>query len=151
METCRQAALCACAVSLAYGILTHMLPADRFAKQLRLIMTLVLLIALIQPFVGRTVSLPTLGLPEDTREAYAQQYTDALARQTEEELGETLRQQLEAAGIACQELQVGIHIDRQGGIDIREVRLQCADFQAAAALLREALGTDTTITEVDVW
>lgn len=151
METCRQAALCACAVSLAYGILTHMLPTDRFAKQLRLIMTLVLLIALIQPFAGRTVSLPALGLPEDTREAYAQQYTDALARQTEEKLGETLWQQLETAGIACQELQVRIHIDRQGGIDIREVRLQCADFQAAAALLREALGTDTTITEVDVW
>ena len=57
METCRQAALCACAVSLAYGMLTQLLPTERFAKQLRLIMVLLLLIALIQPFLKQDFSL----------------------------------------------------------------------------------------------
>ena len=62
METYRQAALCACAVSLAYGILSHLLPTERFAKQLRLILTLLLLIALIQPFLHQDVSLPALAI-----------------------------------------------------------------------------------------
>ena len=86
METCRQAALCACAVSLAYGILSHLLPTERFAKQLRLILTLLLLIALIQPFLHQDVSLPALAIQEDSQSAYTQQYTQALTRQTEAHL-----------------------------------------------------------------
>ena len=151
METCRQAALCACAVSLAYGILSHLLPTERFAKQLRLILTLLLLIALIQPFLHQDVSLPALAIQEDSQSAYTQQYTQALIRQTEAHLADALLEQLEAAGVACQKVQVEIHIDQQGGIDIREVRLQCADFQAAVTKLHRTLGADITITEVDVW
>ncbi|MGN0590046.1 stage III sporulation protein AF [Ruminococcus sp.] len=151
METCRQAALCACAVSLAYGMLTQLLPTERFAKQLRLIMVLLLLIALIQPFLKQDFSLPALALQEDAGTGYSQTYRALLSRQTEEQLAETLSEQLNEAGIACQRIQVSIHIDEEDSISIREVRLQCADYPSAAALLRQSLGQDTRITEVEAW
>ncbi len=102
-------------------------------------------------FLRQDVSLPALAIQEDSQSAYTQQYTQALTRQTEAHLADALLEQLEAAGVACQKVQVEIHIDQQGGIDIREVRLQCADFQAAVTQLHRTLGADITITEVDVW
>ena len=91
------------------------------------------------------------GANQDAGTGYSQTYRALLSRQTEEQLAETLSEQLNEAGIACQRIQVSIHIDEEDSISIREVRLQCADYPSAAALLRQSLGQDTRITEVEAW
>lgn len=149
MESFRTAVLAACCAALALTLAEGLLPAERFHRQLRLLMSLLLMTAVLKPLTGLHFDIPAEHAAADTAAdsltALAQSaYEQALA----ERITAALNNALAEHGVGCTVTGVDVHIQEDGSIVINEAVIT-GNILTGTVYLREWLGDDVTVTKED--
>lgn len=150
MDDIKTAAAAICAVSAGSAVIEGIFGGTQLRQQMKLLMDLILAILLISPFVkgGMDLQLPRINTFDLGEYSYSQElYMEALAEQTRENVSGVLREQIEAAGIACGDIVPEVNISEDMCIDIVRVVLSADDFSAAAGIVRDSLGADTEVVD----
>ena len=147
MERLRAGILSICMLSTAVAVCTLLRPEQALGKQLRFLLSLLLII-------GLAVPLLQIRLPEEafSESAFALQqaenraaFEDRILQETQARTEAALRERLTAAGITCTALTAVLHRTEDGCIYCSEVQAACSKPERAAAVLREALGEEAEI------
>lgn len=150
MDSMKAAAAAVCAVSAGSAVIEWLFGGTGLKQQLKFILDLILAIVVISPFVsgGMDIHLPQVNTFDLGGYGYSQElYMDALAEQTQQNVSEVLREQIEAAGITCEDIVPEVNISEDMCIDIVRVVLTADDFAAAAGIVRDSLGADTEVVD----
>ncbi len=149
MEQIRTVILGACMLSIAVALCNMIRPSRIFERQVRFLISLLLVISITTPFLQidyadalealtETAEPPETAVLEETLEAQLLEET-ALCSEA------AVRSLLSQAGIACTEADVIVHIGDTGSIYISEVSVTCSDFRGASEILRENLGEEVIL------
>ncbi|MBQ9898880.1 MAG: hypothetical protein IJM44_05440 [Ruminococcus sp.] len=151
MEELKASVVAVCAVSGAICAVENLIAGTGLKTQMRLLMSLVLMLTVITPFVrgGIDIELPEAG-DFGVDIGWSQEiYREELARQTAENVCEVLRGQIEAAGVSCGEISAEVNISEDMSISISRVTVSAEDFDAAAEIVRSCLGSGTEVCNGD--
>lgn len=147
METMRTIVLVTCAVSLLSGVLDALKPNKKFDRQMRLLLSVVFLLAFLAPFVKGLDDLHWNSWETDA--VISDHLTAEMAQQTlqyaQENLEQTLVQYLQEHNLADAQVQVQMHMTDDDSIEINRVIVSCTNSETATALLKECLGEEVTI------
>ncbi|MDE5769487.1 MAG: hypothetical protein K2H29_01115 [Oscillospiraceae bacterium] len=138
LESLKTAVISVCMLSIAVAVCTLILPDTALAKQVRFLISLLLIISLAVP-------LADLDFPVSMQEIQQERSQETAQAVTESCLESALLALLEQEQIVCEELHVTVHIDEMNRISIREVNVLCNDFQKACRVLEQALGEEAEI------
>lgn len=148
MDHLRSAVLFACCTAFGLTLAEHLLPAERFARQIRLITAILLMTAILTPLT----KLDASGFRTELSGAEAQSadLQEAAARMQEQAAAErivsALNLALEEKSVRCRVLDVSLHIQPDGSISINEVTAE-GNLLTGTVLLKEWLGAEITVTE----
>lgn len=148
MEEFSNAVKAVCIVSAAVCIVENLVSGTRLRSQMRLILNLVLLMAVTAPFVrgGLEFELPDFGKYDSPDYSYSMEiYHEELKRKTSENVSAVLLEQITAAGIKCEKIEVGVNISEDSSISISRVIISADDFNGAAEIVRSSLGSETEV------
>ena len=148
MEGFRYAVLSVCITSAAASLIGSLTSGTKMQKQMKLILDLVIGIVTVMAFVNGSSAfeMPEIGDHTSTDSSYAVGlYNSSLSRQTAENVGAVLTEQISAAGIECGNIDIDVNISEEGSIIISRVTLDCGDFEAAADIVRNSLGKETEV------
>lgn len=146
----KTAAAAICAVSAGGALICGIFGGTVLRRQLRLLLDIILAIVLTAPFAGggTEAEIPEVCTFDMGEYNYSQElYKEALREQTAENIAELLRQQIEAAGIECGEIEPEVNISEDMSIDIERVVLTAEDYSAAAEIVKDSLGADTEVAD----
>lgn len=140
LESLRIAVISVCMLSIAVSVCTLILPDTALAKQVRFLISLLLIISLAVP-------LTDLEFPVSLQEIQQERSQETALAVTETCLEDALIALLEENQIICEKLHVSVHIDETHCISIREVsvQVQYSDFEKACLVLEQALGEEAEI------
>ncbi len=150
MDRIKTAAAAICAVSAGGAVISGLFGGTPLKRQMKLLLDVILAIVLISPFTGGG---PAIDLPEvctfDMGDyGYSRElYIEALREQTAANVAEVLREQIEAAGIECGEIEPEVNISEDMSIEIVRVVLTADDAAAAAEIVKDSLGADTEVVD----
>ncbi|HBB71055.1 MAG TPA: hypothetical protein DCZ71_00410 [Ruminococcus sp.] len=150
MEGLKETAMAVCTVSAAIALTEGLTGSGRLKGQVRMMLTLILLLVISAPLVQSAgeLELPELKHFEYKDETtYPELYTDALIRETSDSIAGVLSQELEKAGIFCSNIVPEINISEDGCIIINSVRIRSDSPEAAGEVIRSVLGEDTEVTD----
>ena len=147
MEKAQAIVLITCVISVLSGVMDALKPDHRFDKQLRLLLSVVFVLAVLTPFAG---GARQFRLHWNSGETFS---SDALANAAAEETKTAAARNLEAAlteilakgGVPGASLQVVMHTTEDGSIDIEQVTAFCSDTETASRLLTQCLGEEVKI------
>ena len=148
MEGIRASVMAVCTVSAAICLAEQLMQGTRLRTPVQLILRLVLAAVIMMPFAGVTdVSLPDIAAYTfDEEDLYGEElYLSELKRLTEENLADSLMEELTAEGIKCGKITPEINISQDGGISIIRVVLAAGTDEGAAEVIRRSLGADTEV------
>jgi len=130
METLRNVTFIACYLGIAISILDIMTPSDKLKKQVRLIFSLVFIVAIATPIIKGEVSfeIPTIEPIEQSEEylAVANTFNESLASNFKKNIELALQQKLEINKINAKEISAIINIEENNCISISEVDIVLA-------------------------
>ena len=148
MDSMRTAVLCACLTALGLTLAEHILPTERFERQIRLIFTALMTIAVLKPLTNLDFSplysdtAPDLSVSGEICSMADQARTETVC----ETLMQTLNRELAQRNVPCRVTGVDAHITESGSIDIIEVQTD-GNLMTGRVYLTEWLGGDVRITE----
>jgi len=148
MEHLHTAVTCACCAALGLTLAESVIPLERFEKQIRLLLAILMMTVILTPLTKLDLSAFTANA------AYAAESADDLteianaAQQSAvtESIIAALNRALASNGVNCEVIAVDVHIQPDGGICINEVTVR-GNLLTGSVYLREWLGADTAITE----
>lgn len=147
MEQMKAGILSVCMLSTAVGIVSLLKPDHTLGRQLRFLLSLLLVIGIAVPLLQ--IRLPDGVLTESSlavqRESHQAEFDDSILQETQSRVDSALQERLAAAGISCSELRTVLHRREDGCIYCSEVHAACSDPDSAAAVLRDALGEEVEI------
>ena len=142
-----------CIASAGIFLMENLVGGTRLKNQMKLLMKLVLAILIIYPFVkeGCEFEMPEIS-------AFEQQdfsdmtaiYNEELKRQSAENISSVLRDQIAAAGINCDKIEIDVNISEDSIISISKVIITADDFEAAASIVRSSVGSETEVVNGNV-
>lgn len=146
MESIQTAVLSACMIALGLTLAEGILPMERFGRQIRTLFVTLLLIGMLRPLIGMDVSFPDAvfsvdGITEELTAAADAARSEAVSACIQS----SLQEQLDAHHVACEILEVTVHIQEDGGIVIDEVLITGSTL-TGTIYLREWLGDAVAIT-----
>lgn len=148
MENIKEIIQAVCIISAAICIIDGLASGTRLKNQMKFLLNLVFITAITAPLVKGTLTfeMPDISkyMLNDNSEA-EQMYSDELCLQTGRNISSVLLQQLEAAGISCDEIETNINISETNSISISNVTVCADDFEAASRLIKNSLGEDTEV------
>lgn len=151
MDSIRTAVLCGCFAALGLTLAGEIIPAERFQRELRLLLSLIIVTAILRPLAGLHLPAPD-AFPEQVQqnaEQYAEQ-ADALRTEAiRETVQDALNRSLSEQEVACTVEWLDLHIDESGSIIINEAVIS-GSVLTGRVFLREWLGEDVLITEKEV-
>lgn len=148
MENITAAIKSVCIISAVICIVDSLTAGTRFRSQIKLILNLVLIIVIAAPLVKGTfeLNLPDLSLYEMSDYSNTENvYREEMLYTTGENISAVLRSQLEAAGIVCDKIETSVNISETNSISISSVTISTDNFEAAAEIIRNSLGSDTEV------
>lgn len=148
MEEFSNAVKAVCIVSAAVCVVENLVSGTRLRSQMRLILNLVLVMAVTAPFVkgGLELELPDFGRYDTPDYSYSLEvYHEELRRQTSENVSAILLEQITAAGIKCEKIEIEVNISEDSSISISRVMISADDFNSAAEIVRSSLGSETEV------
>ena len=77
-------------------------------------------------------------------------YNEELKRQSAENISSVLRDQIAAAGINCDKIEIDVNISEDSIISISKVIITADDFEAAASIVRSSVGSETEVVNGNV-
>lgn len=143
MDALRDLVLSLCIAGVVSAVYRMLAPSGTFDRQLRLLIALFFLLAIVTPFLGGRMRLDTLAVAGTGRESSSMQLENAvnaqLASQAAGNLERTLRQTLEEAGGSVAEIRADVHIGEGYSISISEIQLVLRRDSALSAEQAETL------------
>ena len=149
MDTFRTAVTAACCAALALTLAEGILPAERFHRQLRLLMSLLLMTAVLKPLTGLHLDFPAETAEAETAAADLTALAEAAYEQAlSERIVSALNSALTEHGVGCTVTAVDVHIQEDGSIVINEAVIT-GNTLTGTVYLREWLGDAVTVTKED--
>ena len=148
MESITAAIKSVCIVSAAVCIIESLTAGTKFRNQMKLILNLILIIVITYPLLKGSfeLELPDITQYEFSDYSLAESvYNEEMLRATAENISSVLRSQLEAAGIKCDKIETSVNISETNSISISSVTISTGDFEAAAEIIRNSLGSETEV------
>lgn len=148
MESITAAIKSVCIVSAAVCIIESLTAGTKFRNQMKLILNLILIIVITYPLLKGSfeLELPDITQYEFSDYSLAESvYNEEMLRATAENISSVLRSQLEAAGIMCDKIETSVNISETNSISISSVTISTGDFEAAAEIIRNSLGSETEV------
>ena len=147
MESFRAAIIAVCTLSAGICLADNMTSGTTLGGQLRSVLRLIMAIVIIAPFAGGTASMELPQTDDYILEYNGSEgmYIDELERQTAENVGEVLAQQLTAAGISFGEITVEVNISVDMSISINRVRIRTEQRAETEEVIRSSLGCETEV------
>lgn len=148
MDNVKSAVMAVCVVSAAKCLIGNIASASKLKSQIEIIMNLLLAVVMLSPFVSGTSGFE---LPEITDYQLADYdysydiYASALAEKTSENIESVLIQQITAAGVSFEKIEVEVNISPDYSISINRVTVTSQEFQAAADIITSSLGSETEV------
>ncbi len=143
---------CICIASAAIFLIENLIGGTRLKNQMKLLMKLVFAIVLIYPFAkgGYDLELPEVNSYEyQDFTGISELYSAELIKQTSDNISEVLRRQITASGINCSEIETEVNISEDNVISINRVIITADDFDAAAEIVRNSVGSETEVIDGD--
>ena len=150
MEGFRYAVIAVCITSAAASLIGNMTAGTKMHKQMKMLLDLVIAVVTVLPFTNGPArfELPDIGGYNAPDSSYALElYNTALSRTAAENVGDVLRSQITAAGVECGNISIDVNISEDGSIFISRVILECGDFETAAEIVRNSLGSGTEVVD----
>lgn len=150
MENVKSAVMAVCIVSAAKCLIGNIAAASKLKNQLAMILNLLLAVVMISPFVSGIsgFELPEISDYELEYDYSGDIYAEVLVKQTAMNIESVLMEQISAAGIPCEKIEVEVNISPDYSISISRVTVTSEDFQAAAEIIRKSLGDGTEVLNV---
>ena len=150
MDDFKSAAAAVCMVSAGICAVRGLVSGTSLRGKVEMILKMVFAIVLLAPVVGgcKDAELPRLGSYELSEYGYSMElYNAELAKQAKDNLTAVLVQQMEANGVECGKIEVDVNISADGGISISRVTVSVDDFDRAAEIIRNCLGSGTEVVD----
>ena len=140
----------ACFVSLAISFVDMICPEKKFDKQLKVIFSLVFVIAVINPLIKQDITLdfPEFDMVSEGFSFEEERYTDEVIKQIEKNIEEGLKTELIEKGIYTEEISVTVNISDNNSISITKVIFYTETSEKEeeiCAEIRKILGNETEI------
>lgn len=146
MDTARSIVLITCVISILSGVLDALKPDSRFDRQLRLLLSVVFVLAVLTPFAG---GIRSLHVEWRENVVASEALSDAMASETIAEAGRNLETALTTllteGGVTDAAVKVAMHTNDDNSIDIEQVTVLCSDTETARSLLTECLGEEVRV------
>ena len=153
MESFRLMAGTACFLGIVITIFSSLYPSEKFAKQMKIIFSLIFIISVIKPVVQGKFDFPDLN---ETVSASADYYSslndstyDYFIHSVESNISFSLETELNKKNIYPLEIQTSVNISDSGSISINEVKLVLEDmsvYSEAVKCIRGAAESDVNVT-----
>ncbi len=149
MDMLRSSAAAACFLGVIFSMLSNIVPSDKFNKQINIIFALILILAVIPPFMDAEFDLSANVISEEGIYDYSEIYNAQLNRQTQSNITEEMRKIFEQNGINTVKISVDVNNSADGSISITKAEIVIADrekLSEARKIASAALGRETDIT-----
>ncbi|MBQ8298205.1 MAG: hypothetical protein IJX77_10535 [Ruminococcus sp.] len=137
-----------CIISASVFLINGLAAGTRFKNQMKFLLNLVFITVISTPILKGTLEF---DLP-DIEKYMSLEYDDSMSlyheemkKQTGENISAVLKQQIEAAGINCTEIETEVNISETNSISISRVTVSADNFEAAAEVIRNSLGAETEV------
>lgn len=132
METFRAISLTACFLGIVITLFSTLYPSQKFAKQMKIIFSLIFLLSIIKPVVNGKLDFPDIGEAVSASTDYYREISDNTDEYfilaIESNISTTLTAELQAQNIYPEEIQTSINISENNSISISEVRIVLNDM-----------------------
>ncbi len=149
MEELKEIIRSVCIISAGICIISGLTDGTRLKGQMKFLLNLIFILVISTPLLKGTLSieLPDISGYEEVDCSSAENiYNEELKSQTEKNISAVLRQQIEAAGIQCNEIETNINISETNSIYISNVTVSADNYEAAAQIIKNSLGQETEVT-----
>lgn len=148
MEHLHTAVTCACCAALGLTLAESVVPTERFEKQIRLLLAILMMTVILTPLTRLDLSVVTANAAYAEKTAADLTEIAQAAQQSAvtERIIAALNGALSSNGVNCEVIAADVHILPDGGICINEVTVH-GNLLTGSVYLREWLGADTAITE----
>lgn len=137
-----------CIISAAICLLEGITEGTRLKNQMKFLLNMIFVIVIAAPFLRGTATLELPDISRYTEPEYSdadELYREEMAEQTGLNISTVLRQQLEAAGVKCEDIQTDVNISETNSISISKVTVISSNFAAAEIIIRNSLGEETEV------
>lgn len=141
-----------CIISAAICLIEGLSAGTRFKNQVRFLLDLIFVTVIVTPVLKGSFEFEMPDIEQYLTIDYSESegiYQEEIKRQTEENISSVLMQQLEAAGINCSSIETNINISETNSISISSVTVNADNFEAAAEVIRNSLGAETEVFDVN--
>lgn len=148
MEDLKNAVMAVCIISAGICMIENMVSGTRLKSQMKFLLNLTVVMVLAASFTKGGISFEMPDFPAYSQQSYETQqeiYNDEICRQTAENVSSALREQIEAAGINCMEIQAEVNISDDSSIFISKVIISADDFMSAAEVIRNIIGDNAEV------
>ena len=132
VETFRAISLTACFLGIVITIFSTLYPSQKFAKQLKIIFSLIFLLSIVKPALNGSFTFSGISEAVSASTDYYQQLSDNtdeyFIRAVESNISTTLTAELHVQNIYPEEIQTSINISENNSISISEVRIVLNDM-----------------------
>lgn len=149
MNLIRNVTIIACYIGIAISILDFLTPSEKLRKQIKLIFSLVFLIAIASPILKGNISLELPAIqPVHESDEYMEvenTFNESLEFYFKKNIKQALTQKLEVNGLSPKEISVIVNKDENNCISISEVKIVLAVqdeklIQKAREIIQNELG-----------
>ena len=153
MDTFRAVAGTACFLGIVITMFSSLYPSEKFAKQMKMIFSLIFILSIVKPFVSGRIGFPDLrGIvpaSSDHYEAVSENTYDYFIDSVERNISSSFENELNKINIYPVRIETSVNISDSGSISINEVRLvlkDTDDLPAAAECIRKAAESGVKVT-----
>ncbi len=149
MEMLKASAAAACLLGIIFAVAEHMLPSEKFSRQINMIFSLIMVLVVVKPFVGADFDMPELSGNTAVPEDYSARTERLLEKEIRSNICDSIENRLVIAGINPLEITVDINNSADGSICINRVVVLLTDDEKTAEaeqIVSDALGDTAEIT-----
>lgn len=150
MDTLCSAAASACILGIIFAVSENMLPSEKFAKQMKMIFSLILIAVIIAPFTEGEISLDSFEMPDITDKDSTFIYNSSFNSLVSDNISDNLGKELSEMGIFPVKISVDINNSQDNSISIigAEIIISSGNTRETAEAAAEILGIDRSLISV---
>lgn len=152
MDLFRAISYIACLIAIIIAVIDSLYPSEKYAKQMKMIFSLVFLSCITAPIVNKEVSLDDISVSVEADsnllDERAEETYDYFIKSIENNLNMELKSTLTQNQINVQEILTSINISDDNSICIREVQIIMSDkdkYDKAVKLIEDEVGEDVFV------
>lgn len=137
-----------CIISAAICIVDGLASGTRFKNQMKMLLNLIFALVISAPILQGALNLELPDISQYESPDYSEAdliYREQIQKQTAENVSEVLKEQINAAGINCDKIEIDVNISETNSISISSVTISADNFEAAAEVIKNSLGAETEV------